>query len=136
MIRALADQVLARLRASSPLSTVVVDGAVDPNDPEVKPPYVVVYVNSGRRSTERESSEQPTRADSKIITHCVGVDANQARYFSEKVLEQLLGWRPVIAGWAPAAIAHDRSLPVETDKSTSPPTQYLTDSFTLVSRKA
>lgn len=136
MIRALADQVLARLRASAPLSAAVIDGAVDPANPPFPPPYVVVYVNSGRRSTERESSEQPTRADSKIITHSVGVDANQARYFSEKVLEQLLGWRPVIAGWSPQAVAHDRSLPVETDKSTSPPTQYLTDAFTLVSRKA
>jgi hypothetical protein len=136
VIRALASAVLARLEAAPALTGKVIDGAVDPEDPPFPPPYLVVYVNSGRRSVERESSDQPTRADSRIITHAVGVDANQARYWSEKVLEQLLGWRPVIAGWSPEAVAHDRSLPVETDKSTSPPTQYLTDSFTLVSRKA
>lgn len=136
MIRALAAQVKARLEANPVLAGKVIDGAVDPANPPFPPPYLVLYVNSGRRSVERESSDQPTRADSRIITHAVGVDADQARFWSEKVLEQLLGWRPVIAGWRPQAVAHDRSLPVETDKSTSPPTQYLTDSFTVVSRKA
>lgn len=136
MIRAFAAQVKARLEASPVLAGRVIDGAVDPKDPPFPPPYLVLYVNSGRRTTERQSSEQPTRVDSTIITHCVGLDANQARFWSEQVIAQLLGWRPVIAGWAPQAVAHDRSLPVDTDKSTSPPTQFLTDAFSVVSRKA
>jgi hypothetical protein len=132
----LAAQVLARLEASSPLTGKVIDGAVDPDNPPLPPPYVVVYVDTGLRSAERASSDQPTRADSRIITHAVGVDANQARFFAGKVLDQLLGWRPVIAGWAPEAVAHHRSMPVDTDKATSPPTQYLTNAFKLTSRKA
>lgn len=95
-----------------------------------------MYVDNGLRSSERATADQPTRADSRIITHAVGVDANQARFFAGKVLDQLLGWRPVIAGWAPEAVAHHRSMPVETDKATSPPTQYLTNAFKLTSRKA
>lgn len=136
MIRDLADQVLGRLAAAPQLTGKIIDGAVDPENPPFPPPYIVVFVNSGRRSAERASSDQPTRADSKITTHSVGFDANQARYFAEIVVEQLLGWRPTITGWRPEAVSHDRSLPVETDKSMSPPTQYLTDSFKVTSRKA
>lgn len=131
----LAEQVLARLEASATLAGKVVDGAVDPDDPPFPPPYVVVYINSGLRTAERASSDQPTRADSRIITHAVGVDAYQARFFAERVTEQLLGWKPTITGWRPEAISHERSLPVETDKATSPPTQYLTNAFRLISRK-
>lgn len=131
----LADQVLARLEASSPLTGKVIDGAVDPDNLPLPPPFVVVYINSGLRTPERASSDQPTRADSRIITHAVGIDANQARFFAERVVEQLLGWKPTITGWRPEAVSHERSLPVETDKATTPPTQYLTNAFILISRK-
>jgi hypothetical protein len=66
----------------------------------------------------------------------VGEDATQARLFAGRVLDQLLGWKPVITGWRPGAVSHHRSLPVETDRSSSPPTQYLTNAFKLTSRKA
>lgn len=131
----LAEQVLARLEASSALTGRVVDGAVDPDNPPFPPPYVVVYVDTGLRTSERATSDQPTRADSRIITHAVGEDATQARYFAGRVIDQLLGWKPTITGWRPEAISHKRSLPVETDKATSPPTQYLTNAFGLISRK-
>jgi hypothetical protein len=132
----LADQVLARLEAAAPLAGKVIDGAVDPDNLPFPPPFVVVYVDTGLRSAERASSDQPTRADSRIIAHAVGEDAVQARFFAGLVVDQLLGWKPTIAGWASEAVAHHRSLPVETDKSTSPPTQYLANAFKLISRKA
>lgn len=135
MIRAHVDALLARLRADAALTSAVVDGATDPNAAALLPPYVVVYVDSGVRSVERESSEQPTKADFRITTHSVGVDANQARYFAEKVMAQFLGWRPVVAGWAPQAVAHSRSQPVTADASVSPASQYITDVFSLTSRR-
>jgi len=136
MIRAHVDALLARLRANAALAAVVVDGAMDAAAPALLPPYVVVYVDSGVRVVERESSEQPSRADFRITTHSVGVDANQARFFAEKVMDQFLGWRPVVTGWAPQAVAHSRSQPVTADTSISPASQYITDVFKLASRKA
>lgn len=118
------------------MAAVVVDGAVDPNAAALLPPYVVVYVDSGARSVERESSEQPTAAEFRIVTHSVGADANQARYFAEKVMTQFLGWRPTVTGWAPQAVSHSRSQPVQADTSVSPASQYITDVFKLTSRKA
>lgn len=136
MIRAHVDALLARLGADAALAGKVIDGIVDPLAPPVPPPYVAVQVDSGVRTVERESSEQPTQADFRIITHAVGVDANQARYFAEKVLAQFLGWRPVVTGWAPQAVQHRRSSPVQPDTTINPARQYITDVFNLTSRRA
>jgi len=137
MIRAHVDALLARLRLHAALATVVVDGIVDPANPPKDPPYVAVQVDSGVKSVERESSEVPTKADFRITVHSVGVDANQARYFAEKVHDQFLaGWRPVVTGWAPQAVQHRRSTPAQPDTSITPASQYITDVFTLTSRKA
>lgn len=136
MIRAHVDALLARLRADEAMAAIVIDGIVDPLAPPLAPPYVAVQVDSGVRSVERESSEQPTQADFRITTHCVGADANQARYFAEKVMAQFLGWRPVVAGWAPTAVQHRRSSPVQPDTTIKPAPQYITDVFNLTSRKA
>lgn len=137
MIRAHVDALLARLRANTALASVVVDGIIDPASPPMPPPYVAVQVDSGVKSVERESSEVPTKADFRITTHCVGVDANQARYFAEKVQDQFLGgWRPTVTGWAPTALTHSRSFPAQPDTSITPASQYITDVFTLTSRKA
>lgn len=136
MIRAHKAAVLARLRADPPMSGNVIDGIVDPVAPVIQPPYVSVSVDSGRRTVERESSEQPTSAEFRITVHSVGVDADQAGYFAEHVMAQLLGWRPAVTGWAPQAVQHFRSAPVQPDTAVNPATQYITDVFTLTSRKA
>lgn len=136
MIREHVDALLARLREDSALATIVVDGAVDPTAGVKLPPYVVVYVDSGLRSVERESSEQPTKADFRITTHSVGSDANQARFFAGKVLDKFLGWKPTVTGWDPRVVQHSRSFPVQSDTSIVPASQYLTDGFTMTSRKA
>ena len=135
MIRAHTDALLARLRADQALANIVVDGIVDPTAPPILPPYVAVQVDSGLRSVERQSSEQPTQADFRITVQSVGVDANQARYFAEKVMAQFLGWRPVVAGWAPQAVQHRRSSPAQPDTSVNPPPQYISDVFNLTSRR-
>lgn len=136
MIRAHKAAILARLRADSPMASNVIDGIIDPLAPVVPPPYVAVSMDSGRRTVERESSEQPTSAEFRITVHSVGVDADQAGYFAEHVMAQLLGWRPTVTGWAPQAVQHFRSAPVQPDTTVNPATQYITDVFTLISRKA
>jgi len=93
-------------------------------------------MDSGRRTVERESSEQPTMAEFRITVHSVGADADQAGYFAEHVMSQLLGWRPIVTGWAPQAVQHFRSAPVLPDTTVNPATQYITDVFNLTSRKA
>jgi len=136
VIRAHKAAILARLRADSPMASNVIDGIIDPLAPVVPPPYVAVSMDSGRRTVERESSEQPTSAEFRITVHSVGVDADQAGYFAEHVMAQLLGWRPTVTGWAPQAVQHFRSAPVQPDTTVNPATQYITDVFTLISRKA
>lgn len=136
MIRAHKQQILARLRSDTALASIAIDGAVDPKANPILPPYVVVYMDSGLRSVERQSSVTPTQADFRITTHCVGVDADQAEYFVEKVLSLLLGWTPVVTGWTPAAVQHRRTAPVQTDNAVSPPTQYISDVFSMTSRRA
>jgi hypothetical protein len=136
VIRAHKAAVLARLRADPSMASNVIDGIVDPIAPVVLPPYVVVSMDSGRRTVERESSEQPTAAEFRIIIHSVGVDADQAGYFAERVMAQLLGWRPTVAGWAPQSMQHVRSVPVQPDTTVNPASQYITDVFTLTTRRA
>jgi len=136
VIRAHVDALLARLRLDTAMAGIVVDGIVDPLAPVLPPPYVAVQVDSGMRRVERESSENPTQADFRIAVHSVGVDANQARYFAEKVMAQFLGWRPVVTGWAPQAVQHRRSAPMQPDTTINPAPQYITDVFNLTSRKA
>ena len=136
MIRAHKAAVLSRLRADSAMANIVIDGIVDPLAPVVPAPYVAVAMNSGKRTVERESSETPTSAEFRITVHSVGVDADQAGFFAERVMAQLLGWRPAVTGWTPQAVQHSRSLDAQPDTTVNPATQYITDVFTLTSRRA
>lgn len=136
MIRAHKAALLARLRADPPMASNVIDGIVDPAAPPVLPPYVAVTVGTNHYDAERESSETPSMLEFRVTVHSVGVDADQAGYFSEHVLAQLAGWRPVVAGWAPQAVKHYRSMPAMPDTSVNPAPQYITDVFTLTSRRA
>lgn len=136
MIRAHKNAVLGRLRADPPMASIVIDGIVDPNAAPVPAPYVSVTVGTNHFDAERESSETPTMLEFRITVHSVGVDADQAGYFSEHVLLQFAGWRPVVAGWAPQAVKHYRSMPAMPDTSVNPAPQYITDVFTLTSRRA
>lgn len=118
------------------MTNIVIDGIVDPEAPPVLPPYVAVSTATNGFSVERESSETPTMLEFRIHVHSVGVDANQAAYFSDHVLIQFAGWRPVVSGWSPQAVQHYRSAPVMPDTSVNPASQYITDVFTLTSRRA
>lgn len=118
------------------MANIVIDGIVDPLAPVVPAPYVAVAMNSGKRTVERESSETPTSAEFRITVHSVGVDADQAGFFAERVMAQLLGWRPAVTGWTPQAVQHSRSLDAQPDTTVNPATQYITDVFTLTSRRA
>jgi len=92
-------------------------------------------MDSGKRGTERFSSITPTQADFRITCISVGVDVTQAEYFTECVMSQLLGgWVPVVNGWNPTAIQHQRTSPPQPDKSVNPATQYISDVFTLTTR--
>jgi hypothetical protein len=136
VIREHKNALLARLRADTPMANIVIDGIVDPNAAPVLPPYISVSTATNRFSTERESSETPTVLEFRITVHSVGVDSEQAGYFSDRVFTQFAGWRPVVTGWAPQAVQHYRSMPVMPDATVNPATQYITDVFTLTSRRA
>ena len=136
MIRAHKAALLARLRADPPMAHNVIDGIVDPEAPPVLAPYVAVSTATNRFTVERESSEIPTMLEFRVTVHSVGVDADQAGYFSEHVFQQFIGWRPTVTGWAPQAVQHYRSMPVMPDATVNPATQYITDVFTLTSRRA
>ncbi|MGO4583639.1 hypothetical protein AB4Z38_07090 [Arthrobacter sp. 2RAF6] len=136
MIRAHKAALLARLRADPAMVGKVIDGLVDPNAAPVLPPYVAVTVATNHFDAERESSETPTMLEFRVTAHSVGVDTDQAGYFSEHVIGQFAGWRPVVTGWAPSAVKHYRSMPAMPDTSVNPAPQYITDVFTLTSRRA
>lgn len=136
MIRAHVDAVLARLGAHAVLAGRVVDGGVDDAADVKPPPYIVVYVDSGQRSTERLSNVMPERADFAVTVKSVGEDRNQAHAFAEAVMEQLLGWAPTVTGRRITALRHGLSLAPERDTDFSPVVYEGSDDFMFTSRKA
>lgn len=133
-----ANALIARLEAHAVLTGRVVDGGTDRDADDVKPPpYVVIYVDSGRRSTERLANIIPEKATFSVTVKSVGEDANQARAFSDAVLEQFLdGWRPVVAGRSCSHLMHGLSYAPEADTDFSPTVFEGSNGFTFVSRKS
>lgn len=131
MIRAHKNAVLARLKLDSVLSTATFDGEVSGTPSK----YCVVYVNSGRRESERFSG--PSQFATFAITiHSVGTTAEQAQLVAERVFAQLLDWTPTVVGRNCRRIRHAVSRPVDMDKSVSPVLYYAVDVFDLTSAPA
>lgn len=136
MIRDHAAAVLARLEAHTVLAGKVVDGGVDDTVDVKPPPYIVVFIDSGQRSTERMSNPSPERADFRVTVKSVGEDPNQARAFTDAVMTQLLGWRPTVAGYKVEPVQHGLSFAPERDTDFRPTVFEGSDDFTFTTRKA
>lgn len=137
MIPEHAAAVLARLEAHTVLTGRVVDGGVDETLDLKPPPYVVVYIDSGQRSTERMSNPSPERADFRVTVKSVGEDPNQARAFADAVMTQLMeGWRPTVTGWKVEPLQHALSFAPERDTDFRPTVFEGSDEFTFTTRKA
>ena len=114
---------------------------VDTNDPKSadprQPPYLVVYADTGRATSDRATSELPNKLDFRFTVHSVGKDANQARAWAGRVFMLLAGWRPTVDGWKPQGVTKQRTpLPVQFDKSFTPELVYSVDLYDLATRKA
>jgi hypothetical protein len=136
-IRDHVEAFLNKLRAE-PLFTGKVIDTNDPkgDDPRI-PPYVVVYSNTGKATSERATSEVPNRLDFQFTLHFVGEDANQARAWAGKGYMLLAGWRPTVTDWRPQGVTKQKTpLPLQFDKTFTPALVYSVDIYDLVTRKA
>jgi hypothetical protein len=77
-------------------------------------PYVVVYFDSGVRSSDREVDVRITR-DHGWQTVTVGSSATQTRAAVERVASALEDWRPVVDGVTFSKVDHDGTQPVRRD---------------------
>lgn len=127
--RALKQAVLARLREPSVMANVVYEGAV----PAVagRQWYVVVYTNTGLREIPRftGNSSQITQT---FTIHSVGLTPDQAQLTADRVMTQLLDFRPNVSGWNTRRMTHEVSRPTEVDRDPTPPLFYNVDEFDLV----
>lgn len=85
-----------------------------PPDPATKTPYVVVYFDSGVRSSDRETDQRVQR-DHGWLTVTVGSSATQARAAVERVTGALEDWRPVVDGVTFSKVDHEGTQPVRRD---------------------
>lgn len=98
-----------------------------------KYPYVVVYFDSGVRSSDREVDVRRTR-DHGWQTTVVGSSAGQVRAAVERVANALEDWRPVVDGVSFSKVDHDGSQPTRPDPAMPDRTLYIaTDQWRAVS---
>lgn len=126
-MRGHANAVLSLLSADTALR--VYDGQV-PNNPVL--PYVVLYIDSGTRSTESLEGDADT-ADFSMQTTSVGSTREQAQWAAERAMGALLDVRPSVAGWACGRIRHVGSQPTRRDDDVDPPLMYATDQWRFLS---
>lgn len=128
---------LARLQADPVFAGKVID-TNEPKDAPVRvPPYLVVYSDTGRASSERATSEVPNRLEFQFTVHAVGQDADQARAWAGKTFTLMAGWKPTVTGWRPTGVTKRKQpLPLQFDKTFTPALVYSVDIFDLVTRKA
>ena len=77
-------------------------------------PYVVVYFDSGVRSSEREVDVRITR-DHGWQTVTVGSSASQTRAAVERVATALEDWRPSVDGVTFSKVDHEGTQPTRRD---------------------
>lgn len=125
MSRAVDEAIFARLRTVSGLQ-------VFPGGEVVGQPsrYVVVWVNSGARSSDRFTQDQ-VNVSKTYTVHSVGSTMQQAGWVNDRVLEQLVNFRPSVPGWSFQRLKHSVSRPAQIDRDVSPPLAYLVDQFDL-----
>lgn len=92
--------------------------------------YVVVWVNSGARSADRYTNEQ-INVSKTYTVHSVGLTMEQAGWVNDKVLEQLINFRPTVDAWSFQRLKHAVSRPAQIDRDVNPPLAYLVDQFDL-----
>ena len=77
-------------------------------------PYVVVYFDSGVRSSDRETDQRVQR-DHGWQTVTVGSSASQARAAVERVTGALEDWRPAVDSVTFSKVDHEGTQPVRRD---------------------
>ena len=77
-------------------------------------PYVVVYFDSGIRSSERELDRRVQR-DHGFQTVTVGSSASQTRAAVERLASALEDWRPSVTGVTFSKVDHEGTQPVRRD---------------------
>jgi len=123
----LAAAILERLTAA-PLK--VFDS---PPPPTEKYPYVVVYFDSGVRSSDREADKRITR-DHGWQTVTVGSTAGQTRAAVDRVTAALEDWRPSVDGVTFSKVDHEGTQPTRPDPELPDRTLYIaTDQWRAVS---
>ena len=125
MSRAIDDVVFARLREVAGLS-VFPGGEVEGQPSR----YVVVWVNSGVRSADRMTGEQANIRKTYTV-HSVGSTMQHAGWVNDRVLAQLIDFRPTVDGWSFQRLKHEVSRPAQIDRDVNPPLAYLVDQFDL-----
>ena len=96
-------------------------------------PYVVVYFDSGVRSSQREADVRTTR-DHGWQTTVVGSNAAQVRAALDRVTAALEDWRPSVDGVSFSKVDHDGSQPTRPDPTMPDRTHYIaTDQWRAVS---
>jgi hypothetical protein len=106
----LAGAVVARIDANPNLT-------VHEGKPAGSPPYVVVQLGDGRRSSDRMVTASRV-ADLIITTHSVGMNVTAARIVRRNVVAQLLDHVLVVPGWQCWPIVHDLERAPADDEST------------------
>jgi hypothetical protein len=77
-------------------------------------PYVVVYFDSGVRTSDRETDQRVQR-DHGWQTVTVGSSATQARAAVDRVTGALEDWRPAVDGVTFSKVDHEGTQPVRRD---------------------
>ena len=108
MSATLPDAILERL-AAAPLK------AFDSPPPvNTATPYVVVYFDSGVRSSDREADKR-IRRDHGWMTVTVGSSASQTRAAVERLASALEDWTPDVTGVTFSKVDHEGTQPVRRD---------------------
>jgi hypothetical protein len=131
VIRAHAKAIVARLEEDLILRGSTFQGVVT-NRPAR---YCTVFMDSGLRVVERFNGLQ-TEVTFGVTVHSVGTTAEQSQLVAERVMAQLLDYRPIVAGRDCRRLRHVSSVPVDLDTDVSPPLYFSVDQFDLTSSPA
>lgn len=121
--------VLTRLREVPSMVDKVFEGRV----PARTEAYAALYTNTGRYPQDRFTGPQGATVTYTYWLHSIGSTPDQAQAIAERVLRQLLNWRPTIAGYGCSRMIHRASQPIQLDDTIRPPLFYCVDQFDLTS---